>query len=415
MVKKETRALSVVFLTVFVDMLGFGILVPVIPMLFGNPHSSYFLLKHSGERQGFFLLGLLIAAYPLAQLVATPILGELSDKFGRKKILLISLAGTFVSYLFSIYAVVGKTVTLLFMARILDGMTGGNISVAQAVVADVSTKNDKARNFGLIGAAFGLGFILGPYIGGKLSDPKTSVLFNIATPFVFAAILSLVNVLSIWFFLPETLKEKNRQKKITWNKFFKNLLSVFSMKRVRGLLLTNFLFQGGFAFFTSFVSVFLIFKYGFTQGRIGDFFSYIGIWVAIAQIFIMRFIVKKYRQQDVLSVSLFGAAITTILFFVPHGRRGLFFIAPFFALFIGLAQAYLLGFISETAEDSMQGEILGINSSIQALAQSIPPIISGYVAARINPEFPIIVSALVVLASGILFTIVKKPHSLTGW
>ena len=185
--KLASNPLPVVLFTVFVDLLGVGILIPVIPQLMANPGSNYYLFpENTPASHGYIVLGFLVAIFPLMQFIATPILGQLSDKFGRKKILAISLAGTSMSYVLFAIGIMTKNIPLLFLSRGFDGITGGNIAVAQAAVADVTPPEKRARNFGLIGAVFGFGFIIGPYIGGKLSDPSIISWFNATTPFFFA-------------------------------------------------------------------------------------------------------------------------------------------------------------------------------------------------------------------------------------
>ena len=155
--------MPVVVSTVFIDMLGVGILLPVVPQLLAVPGGPEYLLPLSWTRSsGLILLGFLTAIYSIAQFVATPILGQLSDRYGRRPILAISLAGTSAGYLVFAYGILSKNIPLLFAARAFDGITGGNIAVAQAAVADVSTPENRTRNFGLVGATFGLGFIMGP-------------------------------------------------------------------------------------------------------------------------------------------------------------------------------------------------------------------------------------------------------------
>ncbi len=404
--------LFVVFCTIFIDMLGFGILIPVIPLLLADTHSPYYLLPASiSPSQGYILLGFLTAVFPLGQFFATPILGQLSDKFGRKNILAISLTGTFLSYVLFAIGIIANNIPLLFVARFLDGITGGNISVAQAAVADITTPQNRAKNFGLIGAAFGLGFIFGPYLGGKLSDPTVISWFSVTTPFWFAALLSLCNVLSVLFVFPETLKDPRTSLPIHWPESLKNIHRAFRMKELRSLFATNFLFQGGFAFFTTFFSVFLIHRFGFSQGNVGDFFSYVGIWIVITQVFITRKVASHLDEQAVLRLSFIATGIFMLTFFIPEKGWQLLLVAPCFAIFNGLSQANLTGLISRSAAPEVQGEVLGINASVQALAQSLPPILSGLIAAQLAPSAPIAVSAFIIMTSGLVFIYCYRPKT----
>lgn len=404
------KPLPVILFTVFVDMLGFGILLPVIPLLLADPFSPYYLLpKGLSVKEGYILLGFLVATFSLMQFLSAPILGQLSDKYGRKKLLAISLAGTSLSYILFAIGIVERSIPLLFIARGLDGITGGNISVAQAAIADVTAPEDRAKNFGLIGAAFGLGFILGPYIGGKLSDPTVVSWFSASTPFWFSAILSFLNVLSVLFLFPETLKFVTQHIHVTWDRSIRNIIEAFNFKDLRALFSTVFLFQGGFTFYTTFFSIFLIRKFGFSQSSIGDFFSYVGIWIAISQIIVIRRISSIFQEYEVLRVSLLALAFFTFLYFFTPNWWILLLVAPFFAVSNGLTQANLSGLVSRSVDRSIQGKILGVNASVQALAQAIPPILSGFMAAAIEPDAPIMVSAFVIAVAGLIFTLFYQP------
>jgi DHA1 family tetracycline resistance protein-like MFS transporter len=408
---KNNRALIIVFATVFIDLLGFGILIPILPQLLANPFSPEYILPAGFTiKQGYIIFGLLTGIYPLMQFIATPILGQLSDRFGRKKLLAISLAGTSLSYVVFAYGIITKNIPLLFIARAFDGITGGNLSVAQAAIADISKPEDRAKNFGLIGAAFGLGFIIGPYIGGKLGDPGVVSWFNAATPFWFAAILAALNTISVIFFFPETLQHF-RTLSLHWAQSITNIVKAFNMKRVRVLYTTNFLFQAGFTFYTTFFSVFLINKFHYTQGNIGDFFAYIGIWIAITQIVITRFLSRILREDEILRLSLFGMAIFVIDYFVPQTSHGLLYVGPFLAIFVGLSMANSTALVSRSVDHKVQGEVLGINASVQALAQSIPPILSGFIAASLTANAPIVISAIVIALGGLYFNIFyRRPR-----
>lgn len=408
----KNKTIVTIFFTVFVDLLGFGILIPVLPQLFANPSSEFYLLSPSVSiSTGYLLLGLLIAVYPFGQFLATPILGQMSDKYGRKKILALSLCGTSISYFVFAWGIVTANIPLLFIARFFDGLTGGNISVAQAMIADVSTPQNRARNFGMIGAAFGLGFIFGPYIGGRLSDPATVSWFTAATPFYFAGILAFINMLSVYFLLRETNKNI-KSEVIDFKKSFHNIRLAYNMKGLNKLFLVNFLFFAGFSFFTTFFSVYLINKFGFTQGRIGDWFAYIGLCSALTQAIVVRYVSKKYNQVQVLRLSLIFSGIGIMCYFLPQRVWQLFLIPPVAGIMSGLSMANLSAFISHKAPTDAQGQVLGINASVQALASIIPAILSGFIASILSPHAPIVIASIVIITSGFAFRMFYKREVL---
>lgn len=404
----KNKILIIIFLTVFIDLLGIGILIPVIPQLFANPFSAEYMLPFgTSVNEGYMLLGLLIAVYPIGQFIATPILGQLSDKYGRKKILAISLLGTAISYVVFAFAIITKNIPLLFFSRFFDGITGGNISIAQAMIGDVSTHENRAKNFGMLGAAFGLGFIFGPYIGGKLSDPSVISWFTSATPFYFAAILAFINMLSVFFLVPETNKNLWKDK-MTWGKSLSNIKKAMEMKGLSAIFVTNFLFFGGFTFFTTFFGVFLINKFNFTQGNIGDFFAYVGIWSVFTQAVMTRLFAKHFAEPQIIRYSLIGAGIMVLAYFLPNHAWELFLIPPFFSICTGLTMANINSLLSKAAPSDQRGEIMGISSSVQALAQAIPAILSGFIAAYLVPTTPLIVASIVIICSGLVFRFLYK-------
>lgn len=402
--------LFVVLMTIFIDMLGVGILIPVVPLLLTDPTSPFFLLpKGLTLDQGFIMLGFLTATFPLAQFFATPILGQLSDRYGRKKILLVSLVGTCVAYLMFGLAIFLKNIPLLFITRIFDGFTGGNIAVAQAAIADITKPQDRAKNFGFIGAAFGLGFIIGPFIGGVLSNPAVISWFNPTTPFLFAGLLSFINIISVILIFPETHLARNARLVIQWSKSLLNIVHAFTYKSLRVLFTTAFLFQSGFSFFTTFFAVYLIRKFNFHEGDIGNFFAFIGIWVVITQALITRFVAKRFKEQSVLKLSLVAFSLCVLAYVLPSAAWQLYALIPLFAIFNGLIMANMTSLVSRSADKEVQGEVLGINASVQALAQAIPPILSGYIAASLSIYHPIVIGALVVFISAVVFLIWFKP------
>jgi DHA1 family tetracycline resistance protein-like MFS transporter len=411
----EGRALPIVLFTVFLDVLGIGILIPVLPQLM----FTIFIPQGFSYNEALILLGWLTGIYPLMQFLATPILGQLSDRFGRRKVLAISLAGTAFGYALFAVAIITKNIPLLFFARALDGITGGNISVARAVVADVSPPKHRTRNFGFIGACFGLGFVMGPYLGARLAAGGVSFFglfntpswFSTATPFWFTAILSTINVLLLLAFLPETHKHINAKLKLTWNKSLQNIKSAATSPGLRVVFGSSFLYWGGFTFFTTFFQIYLIQKLGFKQSNVGDFFAYIGIWIVISQA-VFTPLLMRYKNSTVLRFSIMGTGFALLATLLPNNTAQLLMVAPFIAIFNGLTIANATALVSKSVGPEIQGEVLGIDSSIQALAQAVPAIISGYVAT-LGINIPVLVGASVILTGGILFNIFyRQPKTV---
>jgi len=414
--KTVDRALPIVLFTIFLDLLGVGVLLPIIPQLLANPSSHYYLLPAGWTFQGgLILLGWLVAIYPLMQFLSTPILGQLSDRFGRKPVLGFSIFGTAVGYILFAIGIITHNLPLLFFSRALDGITGGNLSVAQAVIADVTPPKDRAKRFALIGAAFGAGFVLGPYLGAKLASPNISFFglfhtphwFNPATPFWFTAILSFINLSLILLLLPETNKQLQRVK-IKLTKSLSNIFTAASYPGLRTVFPTIFLFWGGFAFFQTFFQVVLIQKLHFSANNIGDFFAYIGIWIAIVQAVITPMLAKRFKPYNILRFTFIGAGISLLLYLTATNTKDLLWITPIFAFFLGNSIANSLALVSMTADSHIQGEVLGINASVQSLAQAIPAAMSGYIAV-IGVKTPVLVGGLTVIAGGILFLLIYRP------
>jgi len=270
-------------------MLGVSIVIPVIPGLFFSETSDFFDPTVS-ENFRSILYGWLAAAYPLMQFFGAPYLGALSDRYGRKPILAISLVGTMIGYVLFAIAIIRQDIFLLFFSRMLPGFTGGNISIALSAIADISTPEDKTKNFGLVGAAFGLGFILGPAIGGFLADSTVVSWF---------AGLTLINLLLVQFRFPETLKEK-QMTPLSMFTGFRNIATSFRTPHLRTIFIVVLLIGLGFSFFTQFFSVFLFQKFSYTEKSIGLLYGWVGIWLVITQGLIVRRMSGKFVWRHLL-------------------------------------------------------------------------------------------------------------------
>ena len=399
----------IIILTIVLDTLGIGILVPVVPHLLGNPDSPHYLLPAGTSREaGYIVLGFLVAVYPIMQFFSTPILGQLSDRHGRKPVLALSLAGTALGYVFLALAIIFRNIPVLFISRALDGITGGNLSVAQAAIADLTPPKDRTKNFGLIGAAFGIGFVLGPFLGGTLADPSVVRWFNAATPFWFAAGLATFNTLSVLLQFKET-NQYMRPVNVELGRSVHNVMRAFAMPDLRSIFLTMFFFNAGFGFFISFFGVFLIHRFGYSELQIGHFFGYVGLWVIFTQLFTTRMVAERASEAQVLRMSLFGVAMVMAAYTLAPTAWWIFLIAPFASTFNGLSIANLGGLLSRSVAPEVQGEILGIGSSIQALAQSFPPLFSGFIAASLAPAAPVMAASLTMLLAWVVFTAFYKP------
>lgn len=398
--KESKSSILPIFLTVFIDMLGIGIIIPVIPALFFDPHTAIFDPAVS-EAKRSILYGLLLASYPFMQFFGAPALGTLSDRFGRKPVLTISLLGTMVGYLLFGWAILNSNIWLLFVSRMLPGFTGGNISVILSAIADVSDEDSRTKNFGLVGMAFGLGFILGPFLGGVLADDHVLSWFDHSTPFWFTAILTFLNILFVRFFFKETLVQR-RESRMSFLTGFRNIALSFTLPNLRVIFSVVLLLSLGFTFFTQFFSVYLIKEFQFTELRIGKLYAWIGIWLAITQGGTVRFLSNRFTPGQLLSVTTLGLGIAIAFMLLPSNAGWFYVISPFISTFQGITSPNLNSTVSAQADNERQGEILGINQSMQSLGQMLPPLIAGFINA-IDVRLPMAVASVLILAGWLVF------------
>src|ERR1044072_7329629 len=353
--------LIVIFTTVFIDLVGFGIVIPVLPfyaegMAFGATPR---------------VVGLLFASYSVMQLIFSPILGGLSDKYGRRPVLLLSIIGTGIGFLILGLA---KTLAMLFFGRILDGITGGNISTAQAYIADVTTEENRAKGMGLIGAAFGLGFILGPAIGGILSG------WGIHVPFFFAAAMCFANAVLLYFTLPETVTSDHPAKHRAGGRSLRQVGRAPKEPKLAFVLAIYFLFSVAFSVMTTSFSLYTMFRFGYDAQHTGYLFAYVGLIAVIIQGGLIGRLVKRFGE---LPLVIFGALCFAIsLFAVPFvgpaagGLAGLLIGGGVFSMGNSLATPALTSLASKSAGPAQQGVVLGVTQSTASLARAVGPILA---------------------------------------
>ncbi len=400
--KAAGRTLWIAFAVILVDALGVGILIPIIPLLFTDPSYPYHL--GISATNGYLLLGGLTAIYPFMMFISLPILGQLSDTFGRKPLLVMSLLGTAVSYVLFAIGILTTSIWLLFISRFIDGITGGNAAIVQAAIADTSEEDERIHKFSFLSAANGIGFILGPVFGAVLSDPGIVHWFSAPIPFWFAAAISLLNMWFVILIFPETLRTKTKHK----IKILQGLINIKDAaigKKRRSLYMTAFLYQSGFAFIITFFGVYLVSRFGFHQREIAMLFVYVGLTFAATQLIITRPLAKRSPPEVVIPSALMLMSGSLIGIYFVHDTLALYLYALPIAMSAALIVSNLTGLISTTTKHANQGSVLGINSSVQALAQTLPPLFAGVIAAVFAPTTPMLFAALAIGVAGIFFTL----------
>jgi DHA1 family tetracycline resistance protein-like MFS transporter len=334
-------------------------------------------------------IGLLFAIFSLSQLIAAPILGDLSDRFGRRPILLLSLAGTALSFVMMALA---QSLVLLFVARVVDGLSGGNISTARAYVADVTEPKDRARAYGLIGVAFGLGFILGPAISGVLAS------FSYAAPIWAAAGLTVVAMMLAWIGLPETVHRTDAGLGTS----FRDVGAMMKRPDLRRVLLMDFVYWFSFAIFQTTFALFVARRFGFDAPQTGYFFAAFGLLGAIVQGTLIRPIVNRFGDKSTFMLGLVCAATGLVASTLAHSVA-LFALALVpLALGIGFGHPTMSSLVSRTAGMNEQGRVQGAASAVESLGRTIGPLWGSASLQRFGEGMPYLSAAVCLLMTLVL-------------
>jgi DHA1 family tetracycline resistance protein-like MFS transporter len=370
-------ALGFIFVTLLIDVIGIGIIIPVTPDLIKE-------LTGKGLSEAAEYSGWLTFAYAIMQFVFSPILGALSDRYGRRPVLLISLLGLGFDYIFSAFA---PTIGWLFLGRILAGISGASFTTATAYIADISTPENRTQNFGLVGVAFGVGFIIGPMIGGIAGEWGPRV------PFMVAAAITLLNVLFGYFFVPESLAQENRRT-FDWKRAnpIGSLLHLKKYPVVAGLIVSMFLFfiaghavQSNWAFFTEYA-------FNWTTSKVGFSLAFVGLLIAVVQGGLIRIIIPKIGQKWALYIGLLLNGTGLLLFAFANQGWMMFAILIPYALG-GIAGPSLQGITSAQVPATEQGELQGALTSLMSVTSIIGPplmnnLFSHFTGAGAPVEFP---------------------------
>lgn len=391
MKRQQTSALLFIFLAIFIDFMSGSMIIPILP---------YITQKY---RPDALTVGLLEASFFLAVFLASPLLGSLSDRFGRRPVLLWSTLGTAIGC--TIFGL-ANTLTLLFIGRILDGITGGFLSTAQAYIADISKPKDLAKNFGIIGVAFGLGFILGPAIGGFL------VQFNLNLPILTAAALSFINTIFGFFALPESLPTEKRQDfRLSDLNPFSQLFQLVTHAHLGYLVIAFFIFNFAFAGFQTNIAVLTRDNFRWTPQDNAILFAYIGLVSSLVQGGLLRILLNRFSEEQ-LAVS--GLAFSSIsLGWIAMGVKGVgFYVAVgLFASGVGLCLPTFRSLISSRASAQEQGRIMGSTQALLSISMVLGPLWAGFTFDQFGFATPYWTGAILVFLAWLMMTFAFKRSS----
>lgn len=363
---KNNGALLTVLLIVFVDILGFTIMIPLLP----------FYAESLGATP--FVVGMLSSIYGFCSLIAGPILGDLSDRYGRKKVLLISQIGTCIGF---IILALSRVLWIVFLSRIIDGITAGNMTVAQAYISDVTEPQNRTRAMGMIGASFGLGFILGPAISGVL------VHFGHAAPIWASAALSFVSIMGTTFFLKDAKQPNGKPKEGGAFAQLKKSFHLMQTPILKECFTVFFIFSISFALYMSGLALYcervLTWKgHPFTAREVGLLLSYVGVISLCIQVFMMGWLVQKIGEVNIMLMGFFSTMIALLV-------MGF---APLLAIFLmgitvnafgnAILRPAISGMLSKNASPHHQGLVFGLNQTLMSIAQIVCPLVSGFLIGR---------------------------------
>ncbi|MBA4851021.1 TCR/Tet family MFS transporter [Emticicia sp. BO119] len=400
---KKSAATSFVLITVLIDSIGFGVIIPVLPRLISE-------LAHVDTSGAARYGGLLFAAYAVMQFLFSPVMGGLSDQYGRRPVLLASLFGFGLDYLLLVFA---PTIGWLFVGRVIAGVMGASFTTAAAYMADISPPEKRAQNFGMIGAAFGLGFIIGPIIGGFVSD------FGTRAPFMVAGGLTILNWLYGYFVLPESLSLENRRK-FDWKRA-NPIGALINLKRfpmIIGLVAAIFLLyvssfstQGTWTYYTKE-------KFGWSEREVGLSLTFVGVMIALVQGFLTRILIPKLGTRKAIYVGFTFSILGSLAYcFANEGWMVYAIMIPF--SLGGLAGPAMQGIISGQIPANEQGELQGSLTSLNSVASIIGPLLMTSLFARFTakdapiyfPGVPFLASVILTLLSLLLIVRTLNKHS----
>lgn len=406
---QKKLTLFILLLVAFIDYMGIGLVYPMFSSMLFSRDIAMLSPDVSDAMRGFWL-GILLATMPLTQFFISPLVGTLSDQKGRKPLLKISLLFGVAGYLAAMASVWIESLAFLLISRIIVGISAGSAAVVGASLADLSSPEEKAKNFGLLNMACGIGFSVGPFVGGLLSEKNFLGFGGYDKPFLFAGILTLLNLLLLLYLFKET-HHVRKEGHLSIAQGLRNLKKAFKLPGIRVIFLSVFIFCFGFSFYWEFIPVTWINVYGMNTAQVGNFYAYAAAFYALSCGLLIRPIVNRVRPPAILFYSLviLGFYIFVLL---AHPREALLWgYLPFQHFLIALLFPTAAAMVSNYVKDDAQGEMMGILQSVQSGAFAFSPLLSGALVG-LNFDMPIVVGGCsMLIAALILISGVSKEIS----
>lgn len=374
--KKFEKNLYIIFMIQFTEVLGFSSVMPLMPFL--------------GLSLGLnaFEIGLILSIFSICQLVASPITGKLSDKYGRKPLLLFSQTSTLIGF---ILLGLANNVWILIAARLVDGLLGSNMTVSQAYISDVINPKYRTKTFGYSSAVFGAGLIFGPVIGGLLLS------INFSAPFFFAAGISLLSIILVIIFLPESLKKREDKLKFKFGDIIpiKEARYFFKSTIIRGLIIVIFIYTFGFFLFVNSFPLFAEKQIAAIPQQVSFYMSWLGILRVIFQSFLINPIIKRLNENRALAIGVFAMILAMVLLIFSNSHWIVYLPFFFLAFGTGVGRPILVSKLTNTVKREETGSLLGVNNSLTSIGQIITPILGGLMLQFLPTQFLPFLSAVI--------------------
>lgn len=393
------RAFIALVVTYTLDMLGFSIAFPVLAPLLLNTNLHFFS-PDTTEIVRTTVLGLLFAIFGLAQFICSPLIGVAADHYGRRNIFLVTIVNSAVGYLLLTIGVYMESLALLFLGRIWTGCSSGNVGLSQSAAADITHEDQRGKAFGILLGIGAWGWIIGPWLGGKLSNP---LWVNGSGAFLFSFVISVLNYILVWLYLKETW-ERPHGHEMGLSKTFKDMWQVFENKRLRGSLIIYFIFTTGWGFYLIFCPTYFVQRFSLTANVIGDLFVYMAfVWFIIAT-FVNKELLRKFSLSELAIVGTILSFIGIAVFLMPDSLWPYWLIIPLVITGGAMAWTNVGTMVSNLAPAHLQGRALGVSASLWSLGQIISSLVAGPLAG-INIYLPLSVGSLLSLVSFILLIV----------